>query len=79
MTVDGQWAVIGSSNFDSRSFELNYEIALAVYDDSLVDALKVSYAKDLADAREITLEDVEQWSPFARIRNHLALLLREQL
>lgn len=78
-TVDGQWAVIGSSNFDSRSFELNYEIALAVYDDSLVDALKVSYAQDLAQSREITLEDVEQWSLFARTRNHLALLLREQL
>lgn len=79
VTVDSQWAVIGSSNFDSRSFELNYEIALAVFDESLVDALKVSYAKDLADAREITLKDVEQWSWFARIRNHLALLLREQL
>jgi len=79
VTVDGQWAVIGSSNFDSRSFELNYENALAVYDDPLVKALDLSYAKDLADAREITLKDVEQWSLFARIRNHLALLLREQL
>jgi len=79
VTVDDTWAVIGSSNFDSRSFELNYEVALAVYDETLVDALKVSYAKDLANAREITLEDVQQWSLFARIRNHFALLLREQL
>lgn len=79
VTVDGQWAVIGSSNFDSRSFELNYEIALAVYDDSLVNALDVSFANDLADSREITLDDVEQWSLFARTRNHLAVLLREQL
>lgn len=79
VTVDGQWAVIGSSNFDSRSFEPNYEIVLAVFDDPLVDALKVSFANDLADAREISLEDVEQWSWFARVRSHLALLWREQL
>ncbi len=79
VTVDNQWAVIGSSNFDSRSFELNYEIAIAAYDTSLVEALKVSYAEDLQAAREITLEEVNEWSLFARARNHLALLLREQL
>ncbi len=32
VTVEDQWAVIGSSNFDSHSFELNYKIALAVYE-----------------------------------------------
>lgn len=79
VTVDNQWAVIGSSNFDSRSFELNYEIAVAVYDPSLVDALQASYAKDLKNAREITLKEVDAWSPFERARNQLALVLREQL
>lgn len=79
VTVDNQWAVIGSSNFDSRSFELNYEIAVAVYDASLVDALQASYARDLKEAREITLQEVNDWSLFARARNHMALLLREQL
>ena len=79
VTVDNQWAFIGSSNFDSRSFELNYEIAVAVYDASLVDALQASYENDLKVAREITLREVNEWSFFARARNHMALLLREQL
>ena len=79
VTVDNQWAFIGSSNFDSRSFELNYEIAVAVYDASLVDALQASYENDLKVAREITLREVNEWSFFARARNYMALLLREQL
>ena len=30
MTVDGQWSVVGSTNFDHRSFALNDEVNLAV-------------------------------------------------
>ncbi|MBA3564822.1 MAG: cardiolipin synthase B [Gammaproteobacteria bacterium] len=79
VTVDNTWAVIGSSNFDSRSFELNYEIAVAVYDRPFVEALNASYTEDLSESTEITLADVEQWSIFARARDRIALLLREQL
>lgn len=78
-TVDDTWAVIGSSNFDSRSFSLNYEIAVAVYDQPLVDSLRASFDEDLEHSKEITLADVENRSIFARMRNHLALLLRAQL
>lgn len=79
VTVDDTWAVIGSSNFDSRSFTLNYEIAMAVYDRPLVDELRASFDEDLQVSREITLADVEQRSLFACARNHMALLLRAQL
>ncbi len=79
VTVDGAWAVIGSPNFDSRSFELNYELALAVSDSALVDSLEASFERDLSRSRRITLEDVEGWSLAERVRDRLALLLREQL
>jgi cardiolipin synthase A/B len=42
MTVDGIWSLIGSSNWDVRSFRLNFELDLEVYDPALarrVDAL----------------------------------------
>lgn len=77
--VDDTWALVGSPNFDSRSFELNYEIALAVYDRPFVQTLTTSYADDLKDSREITLEEVEGWSSFDRALSYVALLLREQL
>jgi cardiolipin synthase len=33
--VDGRYAIVGSTNFDSRSFELNDEVNLALFDSSV--------------------------------------------
>ncbi|CAN5207988.1 phospholipase D-like domain-containing protein [soil metagenome] len=79
VTVDDAWAIIGSPNFDNRSFELNYEIALAVSDSDLVDSLEASFERDLSRSRRITLADVEGWSFAERARDQLARLLRDQL
>lgn len=79
VTVDGDWAIVGSSNFDNRSFELNYEIVLAVEDPALVEDLRASMRGDLERSREVTLEDVEAWTPLERARDRLALSLREQI
>ena len=35
MTVDGIWCLIGSSNWDMRSFRLNFELNMEVYDPAL--------------------------------------------
>lgn len=32
MVVDGEWALIGSCNWDMRSFRLNFELCMEVYD-----------------------------------------------
>lgn len=79
VTVDGGWAVIGSPNFDARSFSLNYEEALVAFDESLVQRLRESFAADLAQSRQITLEDVDNWSVYQRTRNRLARMFRAQL
>ncbi len=79
VVVDDAWSFIGSPDFDSRSFELNYEIALAVRDTELAEAIAASFEDDLGHAREVMPATVEDWSMFERARNHLALLLREQL
>lgn len=79
VSIDGAWAIIGSANFDSRSFELNYEIALAVQDPAVMGALNESWAADIARSKEVTLAEVDDWSWYARLRDRAALLLREQL
>jgi phosphatidylserine/phosphatidylglycerophosphate/cardiolipin synthase-like enzyme len=58
---------------------LNDELALAVHDPALVEALDISISEDVAASDETTLAEVEQWSLLARIRNHAFRLLREQL
>ena len=79
VTVDDDWSIIGSANFDNRSFELNYEVVLAVEDPALVAELNGSIRADLERSREVKLADVEAWSPLARVRDRLALALREQI
>jgi cardiolipin synthase len=56
VTIDGRWASIGSINLDSRSFALNHELNLVVYDAALARRLDGIFLDDLAFAREVTLE-----------------------
>jgi len=79
VSVDREWAIIGSANFDNRSFIINFEIAVAVFDAAFVKELDDTFEQDLREAREITLEEVEGWSLMVRARNHFARMFREQL
>ena len=40
MVVDGEWALIGSSNWDMRSFRLNFELCMEVYDRTFAQQLQ---------------------------------------
>ena len=40
MVVDGEWCLIGSSNWDMRSLRLNFELCMEVYDRTLATALQ---------------------------------------
>jgi len=55
MTVDDRMAIVGSANWDFRSFYSNYETSLAVYDTRLVMHLKLLMSEDLHESREVLL------------------------
>ena len=40
MVVDGTWCLIGSANWDMRSFRLNFELNVEVYHDELATVLE---------------------------------------
>ena len=56
--VDGAWSVIGSTNFDNRSFELNDEINVAVESTDIARKLTEDFEADLR--RSLRLE-LERW------------------
>jgi cardiolipin synthase len=55
MTIDDDIAIIGSSNLDMRSFQLDLEVTLAVYDKSVVKALHKVDATYLKRCHRLTL------------------------
>lgn len=58
MVVDGCMCSVGSTNFDPRSFHLNDEANLNVYDKGLAADLTRAFEADIARSRRITHE---QW------------------
>jgi cardiolipin synthase len=52
MIVDGQWASVGSANFDMRSFRLNYEANLNVFSVDLARELTLAFVADIERSRK---------------------------
>ena len=57
MVVDGVLSIVGSANFDNRSFELNDEISVAVTDRQLAGELTRDFEQDLTRSQQLTLEE----------------------
>ena len=58
MMVDGSWSVIGSANFDNRSFELNDELTIVVADRGLAAALTRDFEADMTKSTKL---DAATW------------------
>jgi cardiolipin synthase len=79
MVVDGIWATIGSTNFDNRSFALNQELNLTVYDGSLAQRLEKIFNEDLKYSKRISYEEWQDRSIWERLWEFVAFPVKEQL
>jgi cardiolipin synthase A/B len=79
MVVDGVWATIGSTNFDNRSFALNQEINLTVYDSAVAQRLEQIFHEDLKYSKPITYEEWKSRGIGERIFDLFAFPVKEQL
>jgi cardiolipin synthase A/B len=57
LVVDGLWTTVGSTNFDSRSFSVNDEANLNVYDRDFAAAQERIFEADLKRSRRVTLQE----------------------
>jgi cardiolipin synthase len=48
--VDGEWASVGTANFDNRSLHLNFEVNCLIYSAQAVAELEAAFERDLEDA-----------------------------
>ena len=57
LCVDNLWVVVGSTNFDNRSFGINDEVNLAIRDANVALRFENDMACDLEQSREISLQE----------------------
>jgi cardiolipin synthase A/B len=70
LTLDGEVALIGSANMDRRSFELNYENNILVYDPDLTRVLRTRQQSWIDASEPVTAEAVAAWSRRRRLWNN---------
>ena len=71
MTVDEQWCVLGSTNFDHRSFALNDEVNLAVLDRELAEVIERDFREDLRRSRPLTLATLRERTVLGKVEEIL--------
>jgi cardiolipin synthase A/B len=78
LIIDGQWSVVGSTNFDNRSFGLNDEVNLAASDLELAERLSEDFARDLEQSRPVSYHEWRRRSIFERMHELLGKVLERQ-
>jgi len=75
MTIDDTWSLIGSANWDTRSFRLNFELNVEIQHEG--------FARKLADltsgGRDFLLAEINRDPLLLRLRNNAARLMQPYL
>ncbi len=78
-TVDGLLVSVGSTNFDNRSFRLNDEANLNVYDAAFAAAQTEQFEADLRQSKRLTFAQWKDRPLHEKALEHLSSLLSSQL
>jgi len=79
LVVDEYLVSVGSTNFDNRSFKLNDEANLNIYDRDFAKRQTAIFAEDLAKSQRVTLDDWLRRSPKEKLIEKAVALLDGQL
>ncbi|UPY38643.1 cardiolipin synthase [Sediminicoccus sp. KRV36] len=75
LTLDGEVTLIGSANMDRRSFDLNYENNILLYDAEATAAMRALQESYIARSRPVLPADVAAWPWHRQLRNNIASVL----
>jgi cardiolipin synthase len=79
MVVDSRWATVGSTNLDRRSFALNDELNLVVYNETVARRLERVFIDDLTRSKRLTYEQWRSRSVVSRFLEFLSIPVRSQM
>ena len=78
LTIDGNWTVVGSTNFDHRSFSLNDEVNLAVFDQEITRRIEDDFRQDLQQSERMTPKRLRSTSLGGRLLTEASWVFRDE-
>ena len=75
ITVDRKFGLIGSTNFDARSFFINFEVTVFIYDDDFASVMRFMQMSYVSDSYEIFLDEWRRRRFWHVYRDNAAQLL----
>lgn len=78
LLIDRTWAIVGTTNFDNRSFEHNDEVNVAFREAAVTARLRSGFESDLAASDEITLDNWRGRSWFEKLVSPVCWILERQ-
>lgn len=78
LCIDGLWVVVGSTNFDNRSFGINDEVNLAIRDANVAMRFENDMAFDLEQSRRVTLDEWNHRPVTERATELMGLVIQRQ-
>ena len=67
MLADGYKGVVGTINFDYRSFYLHYECAVCIIDAKVLYDIEDDFQETLKKCQRITMEEYNKFNPFTKL------------
>lgn len=80
MVIDGIWSHVGSTNLDSRSFDINEEAGVGIIGEEIAAELKEAFEDDLKDCEEMKAESWDRaYHLWHRVFDRACYMLSGQL
>ena len=73
--VDRRFATLGTCNMDVRSFHLDYEVNISLYDENAAMELAAEFERDLLHCRRIERHDIDSYPRIFKLRNSIFRIL----
>jgi len=78
LLIDSLWSVVGSTNFDPRSFGINNEVYLAVREAAFTQRLEHDFLHDFSDSRELSYDEWHKRPIIERIPEFFGWIIQQR-
>lgn len=79
LIIDQQVSIVGSANFDIRSFQIDFELSALIYSSEIAERLSSDFLQDLKDSILLDYKEFSQRNLWQRMKEANAALLAPML